>query len=198
MEFPKEKANAIARFFTHCPEEHKEMLKCLRTKPAKDLVMTAKNFQTFFSNPPAPFGVVVEPPSETAFLTDHPLNILKSGNFKKLPWLLSQSQDEGLYTVSKEFYDEENLKTIDEKWNANAMQMLHYDGARIDRSIKLSVAEKIRKHYLGDATISKQNFKDLINVKIFCRWNFHLFKILFIFRFSPTDFSSTELSKRFN
>lgn len=168
MEYAREKAEIIARYFTQCPEDPKEMLPCLRTKPAKDLVMIAKNFQTFLSNPPAPFGVVVEPPSETAFLTDHPLNILKSGNFKKLPWMLSQSQDEGLYTISKEFFDDEHLKTLDTKWKEHASLMLNYDGFRVDRSVKLSVAEKIREHYLGSASISKENFKDLIEVRIFC------------------------------
>ena len=157
MENAKDKSHQVA-IFARCPQkDHEKMLKCLREKPTEELVMYAGKFQPFLYNPFSPFGVVVEPESETAFLTEDPLKILEDGNFKKLPWLLSQTQDEGLYP-SAEFYDEEVLKSIDKKWNQLAPFILDFNGTTSNANRKAQVALKIRHHYLGYSKITKPHF----------------------------------------
>lgn len=156
VENSREKAHQIAKFM-NCPQDHKKLLKCLRGKPAEELVTLAKKFQPYLYNPYSPFGVVVEPPSASAFLTDHPKNLLKSGNFKKLPWLLSQTQDEGLYPAA-EFYNEKCLKEINDGWDELSPFILDFNGTTTNTEMKLLVSQHIRKHYLGNLEISKENF----------------------------------------
>ena len=190
QENSREKAHQIAAY-TNCPEDHQQLLTCLREKPAEDLVMLAKHFQSFLYNPFSPFGVVVESPSKTAFLTDHPMDLLEKGNFKKLPWLLSQTQDEGLYPTA-EFYDEEILRTINDKWNEFAPFILDFNGTTDDAKTKLEVSKETRLKYLGKLPITKKNFLDFNDVskKNFSQTTIHK---IFFHRLSQIVCSSMEL-----
>jgi carboxylesterase type B len=140
-----------------CPEDHKDLLECLRKESVSDLVMFAMTYQQFLYNPFSPFAVVVEPESDSAFITDHPLNLLKEGKFKKLPWILSQTQDEGLYPAA-EFYNEKHLKTIDEKWNDYAPFILDFNETTTNDKKKIEVSQKIREYYLDETEISRESF----------------------------------------
>lgn len=167
MENAREKAHDLAAF-TNCPkDDHKELLNCLRGKPTKEIVMFAKQYQPFLYNPFSPFGIVVEAKTDGAFLTDHPLNILKGDNAKKLPWLVSQTEDEGLYPAN-EFYDDEILKTINDNWNDLAPFIFDFNETTTNEAKKLEFSGKMRQFYLNDQTISKSTFKSFLQVcKIF-------------------------------
>jgi carboxylesterase type B len=157
------KAEALGSFVNCSSTNHQELLSCLRTKPAEDLVMFAKKYQPFLYNPFSPFAVVVEPKSETAFLTDHPKNLLEKGNFKNLPWILTQTQDEGLYPAS-EFYNDEYLKTINDKWEELGPFLLDFNLTTADANAKLDLSRKIREFYFQDRKISKETYVDLRQV----------------------------------
>jgi len=74
-----------------------------------------------------------------------------------LPWLLSQTQDEGLYPAA-EFYDDDILETIDERWIEFAPFILDFNETSTNVNRKAQISLKIREKYLGDAKISKENF----------------------------------------
>lgn len=166
MENAREKANHLAAY-TGCPQDdHIDMLKCLREKPAEELVMFAKTYQPFLYNPFTPFGVVVEPEADGAFLIDHPLNILTKGNFKKLPWFVSQTEDEGLYPAA-EFYDDDILKTINDHWSEFAPFIFDFNGTTTDASKKTTISQKIHHFYLEDQIISKTSYHSFLKVMSF-------------------------------
>lgn len=166
MENAKEKAHRVAALL-NCPKESKAALKCLRGKSAEELVIQAKHFQPYMYNPFSPFGVTVEPKSDIAFLTEEPMKLLLKGKFKKLPWLLSQTQDEGLYPAA-EFYDNEILEHFDKNWEELAPFLLDFNGTTTSASRKLQASKTIRKHYLGSQPISKENFMPFDDVSAFC------------------------------
>lgn len=165
MENAKEKAHRVSAL-VDCPKESKAALKCLRGKTAEELVVQAKHFQPFMYNPFSPFGVTVEPKSDSAFLTEDPIKLLLKGKFKKLPWLLSQTQDEGLYPTA-EFYDDEILKHFDQHWEDVAPFLLDFNGTTTSASRKLQASKTIRKNYLGSQSISKKNFMEFDDVSAF-------------------------------
>ena len=161
----RKKAESLGLSVNCASNNHQELLTCLRTKPAEDLVMFAKTYQPFLYNPFSPFAVVVEVPSDSAFITDHPRNLLEQGNFKKLPWFLSQTQDEGLYPAS-EFYNDDYLKTINDKWEELGPFILDFNETTADQSEKLELSRQVRQFYFQDRPISKESFVDLRQVKI--------------------------------
>ncbi|CRL06415.1 CLUMA_CG019612, isoform A [Clunio marinus] len=160
MENGKEKAHQVAKIL-NCPfDNHQKMLECLRKKPAKDLVIVAKEFQPFLYNPFSPFGVTVEKQSREAFLIEHPETLLKKGSFKKIPWILSQTQDEGLYPAA-EFYNDHYLKEINDNWNELAPFILDFNGTICENDTKLQISEEIRQFYMKDQVIEKDSYDSL-------------------------------------
>lgn len=140
------------------------LVRCLRKLPAKDLVMFVKQYQPYLYNPFSPVGVVVESPSESAFLTNFPTNLLKEGNFKKLPWIMSQVEDEGLYPAA-EFYNEVHLQVVDERWDELSPFLNDYNFTSDDSDQKLKWSKGIRKFYFGDEKISNGTFNQFRQVR---------------------------------
>lgn len=58
----------------------------------------------------------MEPENSNSFLTEEPIKLLKTGQFKDLPWLVSLCKDEGLYRAAGNFFflvrDDFNLLSI--------------------------------------------------------------------------------------
>jgi carboxylesterase type B len=136
------------------------LLTCLRGVPVEPLVMFTSYFQRFMYNPFAPFGVVVELQSDTAYLTDHPKRLLELGRFKDMPWILSQTSDEGLYPAA-EFVDKKILTSIDIKWMDIAPYLLDFVTDPIDQ---LEWSENVRKEYFKNETIDMRRFFQLRQV----------------------------------
>ena len=164
MENGREKAHMVAAF-VKCPyNDHKEMLSCLKKIPVEELLEITKNFQPFLYNPFSPFGVIVEPHHENAFISEHPQRILESGKFKKLPWLLTQVKDEGSYPTAEFYRDENTLKEIDERWEDIAPFLLDYYGLTNNEIALAESSRIIKKFYMEDETISRKSFQKFNDV----------------------------------
>jgi carboxylesterase type B len=163
MEKGKEKTYELAEAMNCSNENHHKILECLRKIPARNLALFASHYQPFLYNPFSPFGVSVEKDHDGAFLIEQPLKSLKKGNIRKVNWILTQVQDEGLYPAS-EFYDDNNLKTINDQWMSLAPFLFDYNSTTDDQDFKNSLSKKIRKNYLQNKVISKETFPELLQV----------------------------------
>jgi len=164
MESAKSKAYKVAEYMD-CPyDDHTKMLECLKEQPVEELVMLLKEFQPFLYNPFSPLGLVVEPAHEAAFISENPRILLKNGKFNHLPWLLTQAKDEGLYPAA-EFYSKETyLDEIDTNFDEIAPYILHFNDETDDKQKLLKASSTIRKFYMGDKKISRENFELFENV----------------------------------
>jgi len=116
------------------------------------------------------------------------LKLLQEGKFKKLPWLLSQTQDEGLYPAA-EFYDDDMLKTIDERWRKLAPLLLDFNELSTNVNRKSQISLKIQQFYLGNEKISKNTFKefdDILSDRLFKHGAYKSIQLQS--RFSPSYF----------
>ncbi|KAL7048231.1 hypothetical protein ACKWTF_003275 [Chironomus riparius] len=159
MENARSKAHQVAEFMD-CPhDDHQKMLECLKQTPTKELVTLLKEFQPFLYNPFSPFGLVIEPVHESAFLSEHPRSLLESGKFSHLPWLLTQTKDEGLYPAAEFYSNEEFLDEIDKKFNDLMPYILHFNDETDDKRKLIKASCRIRKHYMEDKKVSRENFE---------------------------------------
>lgn len=87
-----------------CPTNtSKILIKCLKTKPAFDIVnATIVSLYPYFPFPNVLFGPVVEKYGCKPFLTEHPYRLLQKKQLIDLPWLTSHVSHEGyLLTLCK-------------------------------------------------------------------------------------------------
>lgn len=152
----REKAHRVAHL-VNCSQDSTLLLDCLRQVPPDELVVTAKHFQPFLYNPFTPFGPIVEPDSAEAFLSEHPLVLLREGRVRNSPWFSSNVQDEGLYPAA-EFYSDGYLPVINDNWSKYAPFILVFNDTTSDESKKEQVSLEIRRHYMGIQPITERNF----------------------------------------
>lgn len=164
MENARERTKKLADS-VGCPTDtSEEILKCLKSKPARHIVQAVNHFQPWLYNPFSPFGVVVDGQwAKDPVLPDHPYNLLKQGKVQDIPWVISYVKEEGLYPASEFYSDDQYLIDIDTKWNDIVPLILHYNDS-VDPLLRDEISEKIRKEYLGQRPVTKETFPILVEL----------------------------------
>ncbi|KAH8359512.1 hypothetical protein KR093_007350 [Drosophila rubida] len=144
----------------------KELKECLQAKQASDLVRAIKHLFVFEYTPFSLFGPVVEPAdAEDAFITQHPMEIIKSGRFSQVPWLTSYTQEDGGYNaallMAKQCNGLELIDELNSRWLELAPNFLFYRDsfktiAEMDNYSKL-----LRQQYLGNRSFSVESYLDV-------------------------------------
>ncbi|GAB0100184.1 Carboxylic ester hydrolase [Sergentomyia squamirostris] len=163
MENGKKKATKLATHFSCSTDDPKQMIACLKTKPAEEIVKASKLFMPWLYNPFSPFGVVVEKPGPKAFLTAHPEDLLRAGKVAQVPWIVSLTDAEGLYPVADFVHPASKLEELKNKWTELAPAVLDYAGSVSPKDQK-TVAEIVRKFYMKDEEISEKNLDKLVDM----------------------------------
>ncbi|XP_014487252.1 PREDICTED: venom carboxylesterase-6-like, partial [Dinoponera quadriceps] len=83
----------------NCPTENsKELIACLRTKNAVDIISTSRLFQVFGLDPISLLPVI-EPNHPGAFITEDPVISTKHGRIADIPWMMGVTSEEGAVRV---------------------------------------------------------------------------------------------------
>ncbi|XP_019535055.3 venom carboxylesterase-6 [Aedes albopictus] len=163
-----EKAKTIAAT-VDCPtDSSKAMLKCLRQKPARDVVRAVAPFFDFLYNPFSPLGVVIEKQSKNnprPFLHRHPYKLMNAGKFHQVPLLLSVNEAEGLYPGAEFISKQEYMDFINKNWNQVLPSILDYrTSMEKDETRRDEISQTIKKRYLGRKMLSDNSFRDFIRI----------------------------------
>ena len=102
MRNPKEQAVRFAKR-AKCPTaDTKEMVRCLRKLPSQDLIALEGDMLEYPRNPMTLFVPTVETvKDERTFLGEQPEEVLKSGDFNKVPFLTGVNSHEGLIASAR-------------------------------------------------------------------------------------------------
>ncbi|XP_076258814.1 venom carboxylesterase-6-like isoform X1 [Rhynchophorus ferrugineus] len=148
-----------------CPTgSSREIVQCLKTKPAAEIVGAVKFFLNFLYNPFSPFGIVVDGYwSKNPVLPDHPYKLLLEGKVQDLPWLISHTTAEGLYPAFDFYSNDQHLIDIDTKWNEIIPFVLHYNES-VEPRLKDDVSRQIREHYLGENHVTIDTYNTLVKL----------------------------------
>ncbi|GLV38038.1 Esterase 6 [Carabus blaptoides fortunei] len=164
QENPLEKAKKLAAILECDTEDIRTMINCLSHMPARIVAQAMEHFFGYLYNPFSPFGVVVEPrTAPNAYLTQHPYELLRSGDIQDLPWITSTVQSEGLYPGAEFVSDAKYLSEIDSRWTELAQYILDYNYTA-DCAQKSIVAEKVKEYYLKGDAISRDTFDKLVQL----------------------------------
>ncbi|XP_023310995.1 venom carboxylesterase-6-like isoform X3 [Anoplophora glabripennis] len=145
-----------------CPDSPSEELKkCLKQKPAKNLVEQIKYFYGYDITPIAPFAPVVEKGSKNAFLDAKPYQLLKEGKVHDVPWITSYTTGEGLLLTGVLW---QKLDEVDEKW-VEILPYLLDCNETLPVSERETVAKELLDYYLGPGEkISKNNYVEFTQI----------------------------------
>ncbi|XP_017021111.1 esterase P-like [Drosophila kikkawai] len=140
---------------------------CLKSKPASEIVSAVSSFLVFSYVPFSTFGPVVEPADAPgAFLTQHPREVIKSGKFAQVPWVVTYTSEDGGYNAATLL--EQNLTTgetwiekLNDRWFDLAPYLLFYrDSKKTIRDMD-DFSRKLRQDYLGDRRFSEESYWDV-------------------------------------
>nr|ANK58173.1 carboxylesterase [Stegobium paniceum] len=141
----------------------KKLIECIKQRPATQIVQNTHVFKPWLFNPFSPFGVVVEKPSKTAFISKHPYELLSSGAVQDLPWLNSITSDEGLYPAADYVVKDHYLPDLERRWLELAPFVLDYNYT-ISPDQKNKISEKIKNYYLHGEPISRKTYHELVQM----------------------------------
>ncbi|XP_025161125.1 venom carboxylesterase-6 [Harpegnathos saltator] len=147
-----------------CPTINtRDMIRCLKYRPANVVTETVFFFFFFFYIPFTPFGPVVEKAGDIRFIDRTPIEIINSGNVQDVPWITSTVSEEGLYPIAT-FYNKENvLKNLNDNWD-NISPILFDFNYTVPEEKHIEISRLIREHYFGAGTVDKANLKQLIQL----------------------------------
>ncbi|KAI8118699.1 hypothetical protein FF38_07317 [Lucilia cuprina] len=146
-----------------CPDlENTQAIKhCLKQKTPEEIVTSVKVLLNIGYNPFTTFGPVVEHKNSAhAFMTEHPRDIIKSGNFTHLPLLASYAAQDGGYNAAELLQINPKtgkpfLEDLNNKWLELAPQNLFLENIKED---PVKYAQELKNEYMGSLTFSEENY----------------------------------------
>ncbi|XP_060536329.1 venom carboxylesterase-6-like isoform X2 [Cylas formicarius] len=156
-------AQVVAKNVT-CPiTSTREMVDCMKKLDGDVLVAAVSSlFISLDFIPFAPFGPVVEKNSRDPFVDRNPHALMKEGKVYDVPWITSNTKDEGIYPVGF-FVFLNKIKEVDEDWNRTMLYSLDLQNT-VDENNQLDVMQKIREHYLGNEPLTRKNIFSLVEI----------------------------------
>jgi len=161
---PAHYAHKLCEKFGVNPNEPIEkVLAELQDLPAIDLQESHNMFEEFV-RAPLPFkpivdgGLVPDP-----FLPEEPMELLKKGQFNKVPLIMGTNQDEGM--LIKAFYDRQE-NSYEEGWKdfdvIGALAFFAKEKDEVTKEEEKLVNQYIKKHFKGTTFSSSQAGKDAL------------------------------------
>ncbi|XP_012525770.2 venom carboxylesterase-6 [Monomorium pharaonis] len=159
-----EKAKKLSALMGCPTTTSRDMIRCMRYRPARAIVQASSEFMPFLKTPFAPFGPVVERfGTEAPFIDKTPVEIINSGNVQDVPWITGITSEEGLYPVAEFINNDENLKLLNDNWDDLAPHFLDFNYT-IPKDKHVEIARLIKKHYFGTKPIDRHSTKELIQM----------------------------------
>uniref|UniRef100_A0A1Y1JWV6 Carboxylic ester hydrolase n=1 Tax=Photinus pyralis TaxID=7054 RepID=A0A1Y1JWV6_PHOPY len=139
-----------------CPDDTSEnIIKCLKTKSAKEIADTLRGFSEFGIDPVVVWWPVVELDfGQERFLTEAPLKSVLKGNFHKVPIMGGLTVDEFSYRALGLVNNPELLKTMDEEFDRVAPIAFIYER---NTTRSKTVSRKLREEFLGLEPLSQSS-----------------------------------------
>ncbi|XP_017845035.1 esterase-5B-like [Drosophila busckii] len=136
---------------------------CLQAKQAAEIVRAVQQFLVFGYVPFTTFGPVVESAdSAEAFLTQHPLEIIRAAAYAQVPWLASYTSEDGGYNAAtllqQQSNGQERIEQLNSRWFDLAPHLLFY--RQTVNTIEEMDAKSfdLRQQYMGNSSFNLQSY----------------------------------------
>lgn len=166
---PQEKAKKLARLLDCTDEEQQDMTKlveCVRNKPMFELMNTHPNFYEWkhleqTQEPMTAWSPRVDPEAAMSYLPQEPIDLMTTGNFQHVPWIIGITDDEGASRSYAFFDDMAGVREFEEKFEKLGPLMFGFHDGQSEAPKMM--AKKVRDFYLGDKELDKDVANSLVN-----------------------------------
>ncbi|KAF7267656.1 hypothetical protein GWI33_019145 [Rhynchophorus ferrugineus] len=160
---PLDDAKILAKNLSCPTSSSQKILDCLRECDGNALMNATISFYKHVDGIPFNiFGPVIEPRSENAFISEHPYKIMENGNIYDVPWITSNTKDEGLFPVGFILWLKK-LRLLDEQWY-DIMPYIIETNNKLDKNTEHDVLSKIKTFYFKDKPLTEENIHSLIDL----------------------------------
>ncbi|PSN39205.1 Venom carboxylesterase-6 [Blattella germanica] len=140
-----------------------DLVNCLRTKEATDIIATDRQFMEWHVDPIIPFKVVVEPADiEDAFLPEDPLELLQKAP-DNIPWLTGINSGDGALKAAPIYEKPELVLDLDKQFEYVAPISLFYKDTSSPNMLA-EISQRIRKFYFKEQPIGNNTLHEVVNM----------------------------------
>jgi len=166
---PQEKAKRLARLL-ECPQEDQDdmekLIECVREKPMFDLMNTHPNFYQWkhldqTQEPMTAWSPRVDPEASMSFMPQEPIDLMTSGNFQHIPWIVGVTDDEGATRSAAFFADMAGVKEFEDKFEKYGPLMFGFHDGQSEAPKVM--AKKVKDFYLGDKPMDQDIASNLVD-----------------------------------
>lgn len=157
----KNNSAEIAKLLSYKDADEKTILERLRRESPRSIVNAQSKLKEHFAaGRVRPWGPVVEPPSEDAFLTEPPTKIMYNEGGHKIPMIIGYNSGEGI------FFELVRRTVPGIGIPKNFEQEIPFElGLEQGSEKSKEVAEKVRKAYFGDDECNEKDIDKLYTLK---------------------------------
>lgn len=159
---PAQKAKTLASI-VGCPTgTSKEIIDCLKYRPAEVIVRAQIEMFDWKVHMFTPFTPTMEAPGvREPFLSQYPYHAAMAGAMAKLPLITSVTSEEGLYPAAVYQTEPGMLNELEAHWEQLASNIFEYNDT-LPLNLRADVAAKIKEHYLGGKPVSQETYPQLV------------------------------------
>ncbi|KAJ0176437.1 hypothetical protein K1T71_007616 [Dendrolimus kikuchii] len=159
---PAQKAKSLAGI-VGCPTTtSREMVDCLKYRPAEVIVNAQIEMFDWRVHMFTPFVPTVEALNvKQPFLNQYPYHAARAGAMQNLPLITSVTTEEGLYPAAAYQAERGILEDLEANWEQLASHIFEYNDT-LPLSLRPAVAAKIKQQYLGGRPVSQDTFAELV------------------------------------
>ncbi|CAH0550118.1 unnamed protein product [Brassicogethes aeneus] len=155
-------------------QDDKSIFEKLKKEPLKNIVAAQYEYKDdCLLDKIRPFVPIVEKPSKDAFISDLPINIIKSGNYNKVPFMIGYTTNEGmLFELLRMIMTWNKIpKSLD---NEIPHDVPHNGDVEKINTIK----EKVKNYYFKGNEVGKKTYSDILNMKSDSAFRYHIQKAI--------------------
>lgn len=161
---PLEKARKLAKL-VDC-KNNQELAKCLREKPMDVLMNTHPNFYDWKhleqnQEPLTAWSPRVDKEAAVPFLSEEPIDLMTSGNFQHVPYIVGLTDDEGATRGSAFFADMAGVREFEESLEKYGPLMFGFHDGQSEAPKIMS--KRVKDFYWADKSLDKDIASSLVD-----------------------------------
>lgn len=138
----------------------------LRKVDAATLVESSDKMKFWSVDPIVLFRTAIEPPGPSAFICENPIDTVRTGNYKHVPWMTGLVPNEGTVRATAILNNSTDLKELNNRFDELMPKLMQIN---LTREELADYWPKVKDFYFdGQSHVNDTNWQKFVDVRIKC------------------------------